>query len=286
MTDNTFGGSHTEKKLETVADYLNFYTTALKNQPFKLKYFDGFAGSGNTKHITDLPLLKEGKDIEIMEGSALRSLQINIPFHEYHFSDLSGGKTKQLALQVADYPHLKERISIKRGDIAEQIGEFCRNMKKFDRAVIFLDPFGGQVNWKILEKIAQTEKADLWYLFPSGLNVVRQMKMDGTVLADARLNIDELFGTKDWVDEFVKHKEEPDLFGTQTTTIREINSDAVTRYMIKRMNTIFKGGVLQSWLPLGKGNAQWYSLLFACANPSHAANSLAIKAAKSILTKK
>ena len=112
------------------------------------------------------------------------------------------------------------------------------------------------------------------------------MKMDGTVLADARLNIDELFGTKDWVDEFVKHKEEPDLFGTQTTTIREINSDAVTRYMIKRMNTIFKGGVLQSWLPLGKGNAQWYSLLFACANPSHAANSLAIKAAKSILTKK
>ena len=286
MVENSFGGKHTIKKLETVADYLNFYTKALKNQPFKLKYFDGFAGTGDMRKQNDLPLLSGGKNIEIMEGSALRSLEIQRPFDEYFSSEISIGKTKKLKQAIAKHSHLRNRVKIRNGTIDHEIEHFCGALSQYDRAVVFLDPCGGQVNWKILKTIAKSEKVDLWYLFPSGLNVVRQLKQNGEVHPDAKQNIDALFGTQDWIHEFVKHREELDLFGVNEITYREIDADAVTRYMIKRMSTIFKGGVLSKWLPLGKGNAQWYSLIFACSNPNHAANNLAKRGAGHIVSKK
>lgn len=286
MSENIFGGHHTQRKLETVGDYLNFYTTALKYKGFTLKYFDAFAGTGHMKNLTDMPLLNEGKELEVMEGSTKRSLEINVPFAEYYFNEKSPSKVNQLKTMANAYPDLLPRIKITQGDAVEELKLFCAALKKNDRAVIFLDPCGGQVTFEILKIIADTNKADLWYLFPSGLNVVRQIKLDNTVLPDAKPNIDALFGTEDWLKEFVSFRKEPDLFGMQTVSEREINSDAVTRYMIKRMNTIFKGGVMPTWLPLGKGNAQWYSLLFACANSSHAANSLAKSRAADIMRRK
>lgn len=286
MVENVFGGRHTQRKLETVVDYLNFYTTALKYKGFNLKYFDAFAGTGHMKNLADMPLLYEGEELEVMEGSTKRSLEINVPFAQYYFNEKSPSKVRRLEDMAKSYPDLLSRINISQGDAVEQLKIFCGSLKQKDRAVIFLDPCGGQVTFEILKIIADTEKADLWYLFPSGLNVVRQIKLDNTVLPDAKANIDALFGTEDWQKEFISHREEPDLFGMQKVSEREINSDAVTRYMIRRMNTIFKGGVMPSWLPLGKGKAQWYSLLFACANPRHAANSLAKSRAADIMRRK
>ena len=47
MTTPVFGGSWTQEKLNILRGYLDAYTTALKDQPFKLIYIDAFAGSGN-----------------------------------------------------------------------------------------------------------------------------------------------------------------------------------------------------------------------------------------------
>ena len=68
-----FGGPWTLIKLEVLEKYLNFYTTALKNQPFKLCYIDAFAGSGkiDIRGETAIP------------GSAIRAL--DYPFHKYYF---------------------------------------------------------------------------------------------------------------------------------------------------------------------------------------------------------
>ena len=287
MVNNEFGGQHTVKKLETVADYLDFYTTALKNKRLKLSYFDGFAGTGFMHQKKNLPLLSDVKDIEIMKGSALRSLDIRQSFDSYHFVEKSKAKAEKLQAEVnSKYSHRADKVKIEAGDVKKAIKNFCANLVGNKRAVVFLDPFGNQVNWSVLETIAATERVDLWYLFPSGLGVVRQLRNDGSVVPDARKSIDELFGTPDWIQEFTSHKTEPDLFGLHEYTAREIDADAVTRYMIKRMRSIFKGGVLDTWLPLGKDKAQWYSLIFACANPRHKANALAIKGAKAILSRK
>ncbi len=41
------------------------------------------------------------------------------------------------------------------------------------RAVIFLDPYGMQVDWEIIELIGRTQAIDLWLLFPLGVAVNR-----------------------------------------------------------------------------------------------------------------
>ena len=44
-TKQSFGGPWTIEKLNILSNYLDFYTTALKNLPFQLMYIDAFAGT-------------------------------------------------------------------------------------------------------------------------------------------------------------------------------------------------------------------------------------------------
>ncbi len=53
MSQERFGGSWTRTKLNVLQQYLQAYTTALKNQPFRLWYVDAFAGTG-TVHLTSV----------------------------------------------------------------------------------------------------------------------------------------------------------------------------------------------------------------------------------------
>lgn len=46
------------------------------------------------------------------------------------------------------------------------------------RAVVFLDPFGMQVEWRTIERIGQTKAIDLWILFPLGVAVNRFLTKD------------------------------------------------------------------------------------------------------------
>ena len=71
QAENKFGGNWTEKKLDAVEKYLEFFTTALKKQNFKLCYIDAFSGSGNVT-------LKNGV---VTDGSAIRALKY--PFDMY-----------------------------------------------------------------------------------------------------------------------------------------------------------------------------------------------------------
>lgn len=45
----SFGGEHTRRKLDVVANYLAAYVTVMKKQSFRLFYVDGFAGSGSIR---------------------------------------------------------------------------------------------------------------------------------------------------------------------------------------------------------------------------------------------
>jgi hypothetical protein len=68
--------------------------------------------------------------------------------------------------------------------------------------------------------------------------------------------------------------------------VKQATVDSITRYMIKRMKQVFKGVVLDEWLPLGRGGSHWYSLLFACSNPSTAATKIAERVARAVMKRK
>jgi three-Cys-motif partner protein len=64
-------------------------------------------------------------------------------------------------------------IQIRPGDANVEIQELCKKDWSSHRAVLFLDPYGMQVEWKTIEAIAATKAIDLWLLFPLGIGVNR-----------------------------------------------------------------------------------------------------------------
>ena len=94
-------------------------------------------------------------------------------------------------------------------------------------------------------------------------------------------------GTPVWREEFIAKIANRDLWGDlQETSFKQATVDSVTRFMIQRMKRIFRGTVLDEWLPLGRGGSHWYSLLFACANPSRKATEIAERLARAVMKRK
>ncbi|MEY2928401.1 MAG: hypothetical protein RL367_2878, partial [Pseudomonadota bacterium] len=85
----TFGGSHTERKLDVVEKYLTAYVKVMKEKSFELHYVDGFAGSGASSATGSADPLETGlfETREITQGSPVRALNIEPPFDRYLFID-------------------------------------------------------------------------------------------------------------------------------------------------------------------------------------------------------
>jgi three-Cys-motif partner protein len=285
MAQSPFGGAHTERKLGKLETYLDRYTTALKHQKFRLIYFDAFAGTGDIPQPASAGALFAADDYRpFIVGSAERALQVSTKFDDYIFVEHSLKKVDRLAELSTRYPSLRDRITIRHEDGNVAVRQFCsqRDWRK-TRAVVFLDPFGNQVEWDTIKAIAGTNAIDLWYLFPAGLGVHRQIGRDGTVDDTHVASLDRLLGTTDWRSAFIEEEPSADLFGeTRNITTKVATPDSITRYMIRRMKTIFHGGVLDRWLPLGANGIHMYSLIFAWANPSEKAK-LAGKLADAVL---
>lgn len=284
MARQKFGGSHTEQKLAALEKYLRAYTTALKRQRFKLVYLDAFAGTGEIELTTESAPLLEGIDrTNIVEGSVLRALRCEPRFDEFIFVEKSRSKVRALQKLKETNPEVADRIDIRRGDANDQLNAFCkeRDWRKW-RAVVFLDPFGNQVAWSTIETLARTNAVDLWYLFPSGLGVFRQIGRDGTVHYTHGDSLDRLMGTPDWRKAFLEEEVVGDLFSRERAISRKVATpESITHFMIARMKSVFKGGVADEWLPLGSKTHK-YSLIFAWANPSEKAR-LAGKLAAAVL---
>lgn len=287
MAQRPFAGGGTVKKLNTLSDYLSFYTRALSGK-FLLSYLDAFAGTGVIPLANQLPLLSEvAETASVIEGSAIRALRLEKPFDKYVFVDARAKNVAALNELMTQFPELHDRVVIQRGDANASVVEFCRQLTPKDRAVVFLDPFGNQVRWTTIEVIAATSNVDLWYLFPAGLGVTRQVTNDGRILADAEDSLDRLFGNSEWRQAVLEEHSRADLFGEIDGGNRKIaNADSVTRHMISQMRTVFRGGVLERWLPLGKRGRHEYSLLFAWSNPSEKAAALARRVATDIMRRK
>ncbi len=287
MAVNQFGSLHTDEKLGHLEEYLRTFTTALKKQPFKRVFFDAFAGTGDIKNTEDTPLLETVSEYSaFIRGSAQRALSLGTAFDEYVFVEKRRAKAAELEKLRTQYPDVADRIVIQNADANAALINFCTTTDwKRTRAVVFLDPFGNQVSWSTLEVVAATKAIDLWYLFPAGLGVHRQISREGKVHQTHELSLDNLLGTKEWRTEFIRKERTADLFGDAEREVKQATAESITEFMASRMGTIFKGGVLEEWLPLGSRGIHMYSLMFAWANPDPKAR-LAGRLARAVLGRK
>lgn len=284
-----FGGSWTEKKLSALQDYLNAYMTIMrKNQKarnFKTIYLDGFAGSGKRygrQDTADQAVFEDFRENEVVEfyaGSPYRALKIEKPFDEYIFVDIDQEAAEELKQLQTDFPDRNIRIEV--ADSNEFIPEWCSALRPLDRALVFLDPYGMQVDWKTIEALASTQKVDLWVLVPLGQAPVRLLCQRPPEAWAATLT--RFFGTEEWREYFYKIRLDETLFGIDETMEREVDFEKVTEYFIKRLRTVFVDALEDPVvLRNSKGNPL-YLLCFAVSNPKGAQP--AIKIAKDIARK-
>jgi len=167
--NNNFGGDWTSQKIEIVTSYTQAYLTVMKNQPFNLIYFDGFAGSGDIE-----------QDENLIQGAALRVLAIDDPkpFDLYYFVELVKKYADNLKAQIKlKFPERKfvvrsDDCNVKIKDLATYLRKPEQNMTK---VLAFIDPKGMQVKWESLE-ILRGLGIDMWILVPLGMGVTRLLK--------------------------------------------------------------------------------------------------------------
>ena len=225
-----FGGDWTIEKLDILTGYLDAYLTALKNFHFKKIYIDAFAGTGS---ITTRDGQRE------IAGSARLALLADNHFDQYYFIEKDKKKAAQLQQMVnVEFPKLSKCVHIKQGDANTELTSICSAIDwRFNRALLFLDPYATEVSWTTLETIAKTESFDVWYLFPfSALN--RMLRRDGHMEQSWIDCINRLLGDSNWMDEFYKEDPQIGLF-SDNKIIKDASLKDIEEYILRRLKDVF-----------------------------------------------
>jgi three-Cys-motif partner protein len=304
LATQSFGSSWTEQKLGALEKYLAAYRTIFtgneKAKYFKTIYVDAFAGSGtrldpaSTKELDGQDSLfeefEEEEDSGFRKGSVRIALELEQPFDQYYFIEKNKEYEEQLRTMIAtEYSALASRCVIHRGDATEALMQFITtfNQKK-ERAVVFLDPYGMSVEWNVLRLIGETKAIDLWLLFPHGIGVNRLLTTGELPSKRWQDKLTATFGTNEWIREFYTEKvpEQSDLFEEQKPAMQKVATfDSINRFMIKRLRTVFAGGVVEKPLLLSNSRGTpLYSLCFAVTNPNPSASRAALNIADWVST--
>jgi len=296
MLEHSFGGTWTEAKLAALRDYLTAYRSVFaKNNYFTTWYVDAFAGTGsrsiekgkyNLFDIDDSQADSNGESqsdsdaFAYLDGSAKIAIGMQSPFDRYLFIEKSKARVDELKSTIdSQYPNLSARCEFEQSDANVALSAWCakRNWKK-ERAVVFLDPYGMQVEWNTVSLLGSTKAVDLWYLFPLG--VVRMLTKDGKIEQSWQDRLDTLFGAQDWRDHFYKTRTVSNLFGEQDVTNRDATVKNVQSFIEERLKTAFTA-VAPSMVLKNSKLSPMFALCFAAGNERGAP--IALRIAKSIL---
>lgn len=280
-----FGGTWTEEKLERVTAYLAAYQNVMKNQNLRTVYIDGFCGDGTiSMKGDDDNLAEEGR--RIITGSATRALQLATPFAEYHFIDRSATSVEALkAIAASIQPGFEQRVHTHAEDVNAALPRIVNSLNnRTDRAVVFVDPFGMQLDWSTVQAVAAKPIVDFWYLVPIGIAVNRLATKNADRMSEAwGKRLDAFLGTSTWRTEWYAPSPQPDLFVTAPTMERQVNIDKIEEFFHKRLGEAFHR-VAPNKLQLGASPSKpLYTLMFACSNPSDRAFGAALRIANHLL---
>ena len=285
-----FGGDWTTTKLTILRRYLAGYTTALKKQPFKTAYIDAFAGTGyrvmrevDEERSLLFPDLAEEAPQGLLEGSARLALETVPRFDSYIFIEKDHDRCRQLECLKEEFPELAADIRIQQGEANEAIQNLCGKNWENHRAVLFVDPYGMQVEWTTIEMIARTEAIDLWLLFPLGIGVNRLLPRSGEIPEGWRNRLDRFLGSDDWYRALYQVETKTNLFGEEETTVVKAGVEKIGQYFVDRLKSVFPAVAPKPKILLNSTNCPLYLFCFAVSNPNPKAYGIALNIANHIL---
>lgn len=281
-----FGGAWTDEKLRVLAGYLSAYTTALQNTSLSKGYIDAFAGSGyrDSQAGTSLfPDLADQESQALLDGSARIALKTEPKFDGFVFIESHRGRRTELEALRTEFPDLQERIQIRGGDANTQLQEICQLPWKRRRAVLFLDPYGMQVEWNTIAAVAATKAIDMWLLFPLGIGVNRLLTRSGEIPPAWQERLNLLLGTEDWYDDFYRLETHTNLFGDDVSRVVRASVETIGRYFNDRLQSVFSAVAPKPRVLRNSRGSPLYLLCFAAGNEKGAP--IAVRIAQSQLSK-
>ena len=277
MTHQEFGGHWTDKKLDCLRRYLQGYMRIMKGNEkaryFKTNYVDAFAGTGyieirSTEDSASelLPGFELDQNREsLKKGSPCLALEIEPPFDNYIFIERNPENVVELSKLKSEFPD--RNIEIIEGDANDYLSSWCDQTDwAKNRAVVFLDPFGMQVEWPLLEKLASTKSIDLWLLVPLGLGLVRLLTKKALPSSAWGERITCFLGTDEWKEAFYTKSMTPTLFGEEEKLTRNNDLVKIGDFILERLKTIFFRVSPKPLILENSKNNPMYLLVFAVGN--------------------
>lgn len=293
MVEHSFGGSWTEQKLRCLRKYLEAYRTIFTGNPkaqyFTTWYVDAFAGTGSRSPPGNRRGAAKGffdvyRDVEAKEyqdGSAKIALGLPRPFDKYLFIEKVRKRADELGRVIrSEFSSLESRCDILTGEANAEIRKWCRERNwSRERAVVFLDPYGMQVEWETIKALAATGGVDLWYLFPG---IARLLTHSGKIDAAWKRRLDMLLGTDEWQTRFFQTRRQRGFLGDFEEVQRNATEAGIKDFIHERLATCFGKKVAKAVLVLRNSKSSpLYFLCFAASNERGAPP--ALKIANSIL---
>ena len=198
-------GYWSEIKLDIVKDYASAYSrifTAQRKPALHHVYIDAFAGAG--VHISKAT----GKYVP---GSPINALLVKPPFREYHLIDID----RQKVARLRDLVKERKDVHIHEGDcnriLLEQVFPNVK-WEQYRRALCLLDPYGLQLDWKVIETAGKMRTLDMFLNFPvadMNRNVLWR-DPEGVDAVDLK-RMNEFWGDDSWRQ--IAYTTKRDLFG-------------------------------------------------------------------------
>lgn len=295
-----WGGKWTEQKLNTFESYVRAYLTIMNTyrQKFgwKVLYFDGFAGSGTRseeeKKLEEANFMDffgeervDTGELSVYQGAAERVVQLEQSmrgFDYYYFIDKFEENCTKLELKLTAYPTQGQKI-FRPGDANDMTSKLAAALERDKKlkALVFLDPFGMQIDWSAIEKLAG-KSVDLWILIPTGVITNRLLKKDGTLLHPEKL--ERFFGMSaaDIHQRFYDRKVETTLFGQEQERYEKVSDsiNQIAELYRERLGELFQYVTEKPLVLRNENNVAIYH--FVCASD----NLTAIKIAQQIINKR
>jgi three-Cys-motif partner protein len=292
MSKNTVG-PWAKDKLDRLGKYLAAYTKIMRKREWceGFHYFDAFAGPGQheVRKKKGIPAVQaallemanfgqeQEEQIAFLKGSPRVALELEHPFSSYVFIDMDPDRVRSLESLKKEY--VNRRIVIRSGDcnryLLEKVAQNPGVNWRKHRAVVFLDPFGMQVEWSTIEALASTKAIEVFLNFPVGMAIQRLLHRNPADFDQRqREKLDRYFGSPDWYGAI--YRPTTTLFGDKDQKICK-SGEALVRWYRDRLKGAFGHASRAALIRNTTGGHLYYLLL---ASP----NATGVKIANNILS--
>ena len=285
-------GPWAREKLQALDEYLSFYTTALKNQTHWVKsltFVDAFAGAGHARvrktarasgmesllAAVETEPIDQGTE-EYIRGSPRVALDIPHRFSRYVFIERDPDRADELKQLRAEYGE-SCRIDVRQGSAQHELEALLKDDlgQPGHLGVIFLDPFGMQVPWEMVERLAATRRIEVIVNFALGMAIQRLLTRSTELRPGWREALNRFFGSPDWYGQV--YEEKVDLLGSSVQKRVDAGKRLLGWYRM-RLKVAF-GHVSSARLIKNTRGGHLYYLIWA------GPNALGLKGAQHILSK-